>query len=174
MTYVIEKLNLGWSPEQISGKIVHDIPGYSISHEAIYQFIYDSKTIKNMDLRFCLACSHRKCLERGHARNHQKPHIAERLSIKEYPVYVHERRELGHWEVDTVILCRSTPSLAVALERFSRKTHIAKLAAKTASELRVALNSRLSRHSKHMRETITYDNGSENVQHLVINKILGT
>ena len=27
----------GWSPEQISGRISHDLPGHSISHEAIYQ-----------------------------------------------------------------------------------------------------------------------------------------
>ncbi len=35
--YVIEKLQLRWSPEQIAGRLSIDMPHYSISHEAIYQ-----------------------------------------------------------------------------------------------------------------------------------------
>ena len=174
MNYVIKKLHLGWSPEQIAGRISHDIPGYSISHEAIYQFVYDRDTIKHMDLRPCLARRHRKRLEQGHSRKHQKPHIPERLSITERPICVNDRREPGHWEVDTMVSRHSAPSLGVALERLSRKTHIATLAAKTARELRVSLNRRLSRHPSHMRKTITYDNGPENVEHVLVNKTLGT
>lgn len=37
--YVIEKLKLRWSPEQISGKLKEE-HGHKVSHEAIYQFIY--------------------------------------------------------------------------------------------------------------------------------------
>jgi len=174
MAYVIEKLHLDLSPEQIAGRISRDIPGCSISHEAIYQFIYDRDTIKHMDLRPCLLRRHRKRLERGHSRKHQKSHIPERLSITERPASVNDRREPGHWEVDTMVSRQSAPSLGVTLERLSRKTHIAKLAAKTAKELRLALNRRLSRHPDHMRKTITYDNGPENVEHVLVNKALGT
>ena len=39
--YVIQKLKLRWSPEQIAGRLPQDYPGLSISHEAIYQYIYD-------------------------------------------------------------------------------------------------------------------------------------
>jgi len=38
--YVTAKLRLGWSPEQISGRIKREMPGQRISHEAIYQWIY--------------------------------------------------------------------------------------------------------------------------------------
>lgn len=34
--YVREKLKIGWSPEQIAGRISVDIPEVTISHEAIY------------------------------------------------------------------------------------------------------------------------------------------
>ena len=34
-SYVIETIRRGWSPEQISGRISRDLPGHSISHEAI-------------------------------------------------------------------------------------------------------------------------------------------
>src|SRR3990170_3246470 len=34
--YVQEKLTIDWSPEIIAGRIRKDLPGLSISHEAIY------------------------------------------------------------------------------------------------------------------------------------------
>jgi IS30 family transposase len=127
-----------------------------------------------MDLRPCLLRRHRKRLERGHLRKHQKSYIPERLSITERPASVNDRCEPGHWEVDTMVSRQSAPSLGVVLERLSRKTHIAKLAAKTAKDLRLALTRRLGRHPDNMRKTITYDNGSENVEHVLVNKTLGT
>ena len=41
--YVLEKLNLHWSPEQISGRLEKDHQDLSISHETIYQFIWQDK-----------------------------------------------------------------------------------------------------------------------------------
>ena len=174
MYYVIEKLHSGWSPEQIAGRIRHELPGQSVSHEAIYQFIYDKETLKDMDLRPCLPRRHRKRLPRGHSRKHRNLHIPQRFSIKERPLYINERLEFGHWEVDTMISRQSASSLAVALERLSRRLHIAKLPVQSAKNLRTALNRRLGRHPTHLRKSITYDNGSENVEHTLINKNLGT
>ena len=37
--YVVQKLKIRWSPEQIAGRLPLDYPGLSISHEAIYQYI---------------------------------------------------------------------------------------------------------------------------------------
>lgn len=174
IAYIIAKLQFGWSPEQIAGRMPQDLPGYSISHEAIYQFIYNRETLKYIDFRRCLSRHHRKRLPRRHSRKHRKLHIPQRVPIAERPVYVNERQEPGHWEVDTMISRQSAPALCVALERLSRKVHIAKLAEKTARELRIALNLRLSRYPEYMRKTITYDNGSENVQHTLVNRVLGT
>ena len=38
--HVIQQLKTGWSPEQIAGTLSQYLPGWSISYEAIYQFIY--------------------------------------------------------------------------------------------------------------------------------------
>ena len=38
--YVITHLKRDWSPEQIAGRLPVVHPGFRISHEAIYQFIY--------------------------------------------------------------------------------------------------------------------------------------
>jgi IS30 family transposase len=174
MNYVITKLRLGWTPEQIAGRIPQELPKQTISYEAIYQFIYDKETLSNIDLRPYLPRRHRKRLPRGHSRKHRKLHIPQRISIKERPVHINERLEFGHWEVDTVISRQSTSSLAVALERVSRRVHIAKLPAKSARNLRISLNRRLGSHPTHLRKSITYDNGSENVEHGLVNKTLGT
>jgi IS30 family transposase len=174
MNYVMNNLVLGLSPEQIAGRIPHDIPGYSISHEAIYQFIYAKETLNYMDLRPCLLRRHQRRLHRGYSRKHKKTHIPERLSIQKRPTSINDRVQPGHWEVDTMIARTSTPSLAIALERTSRYLQITKLTAKTAPELRRALIHRLSRYPDHMKKTITYDNGSENVEHVLVNKALGT
>src|SRR3989338_9116208 len=52
--YVEEKLQLGWSPELISGRIKIEHHGYSISYEAIYQYIYHDETPNREDLIRCL------------------------------------------------------------------------------------------------------------------------
>src|SRR3989344_6066740 len=65
-TYVVQKLKLGWSPEQISIRLPIDHRGLSISPEAIYQYVYaqvrrgGSGTMKNgrEDLRPYLARRH--------------------------------------------------------------------------------------------------------------------
>jgi len=80
----------------------------------------------------------------------------------------------GYCEVDTMISRQSALLLAVAFERYSQHPHIASLPTKSARELRIALNRRLGQHPKHLPKSIIYDNGSEDVEHMLINKILST
>ena len=42
--YVEKYIRLGWSPELISGRLTIEHPELSISHEAIYQWIYHDAT----------------------------------------------------------------------------------------------------------------------------------
>jgi IS30 family transposase len=51
---------------------------------------------------------------------------------------------------------------------------MAKLKTKSARAMSIALTRRLSRYPTQLRLSITYDNGSENAEHLRTNKILGT
>lgn len=173
--YVIAKLKLGWSPEQISGKIRKKYPERSVSHEAIYQYIYDKETRKRVNLAVYLPRAHKKRKLFGQGHHHKnKLHIPRRVSIDERPKHVAKRVQAGHWEADTVISRQSKKALAVTLERKSRMIHIDKLAAKKSRKLVKAMTGRLNRYPKELRRTITYDNGSENVEHERINKILGT
>ncbi len=168
--YVGEKLQLGWSPEQISGRITIEYPGVEISHEAIYHYIYEDAP----QWIYYLSRSHRKRHRRGHSRKHRRSHIPNRVSIDKRPKYIEKRIQAGHWETDTVVSRRSKAALMVLTERKSRFTKLTMLLQKTAKGTRININRRLGHHPLHMRRTITYDNGSENTEHEKVNQTLGT
>jgi IS30 family transposase len=172
--YVRRKLKLGWSPEQIAGRLGIDSPGLSISHEAIYQYLYDNRVRRSEDLVPCLARAHRRRQLKDHRHTHKSLHIPQRISINDRPASVETRSEFGHWETDSVISRQSPAALNVIVERKSRFTIITKLTQKSAQQTRTALTRTLSRFPRHARRTITYDNGSENVEHLRANMVLGT
>jgi len=172
--YIMKKLKLKWSPELIAGRLPMDRPGLHISHEAIYQFIYDKETHKKYDLVKYLTRAHKKRKLKTHSHRHKNLHIPRWISIKERPQEANMRIQPGHWEADTIISRRSKVSLGIILERVSRRIHIAKLPAKTAAYFRAALTRRLSRYPQYLRLSITYDNGCENVEHEYTNKVLGT
>jgi IS30 family transposase len=172
--YIMKKLKAKWSPELIAGRLSKDHPCVSISHEAIYQFIYDKNTRKEHNLVSYLTRAHKRRTLRTHSHRHKSLHIPRRVSIKERPTKINTRLEPGHWEADTLISRKSKAALAIALERSSRFIRLAKLPAKTSHNFKNALNRRLSRYPHHLRRTITYDNGCENVEHEYTNKVLGT
>ena len=168
--YVEKHIHLGWSPELISGRLTIEHPELSISHEAIYQWIYHEATF----LIDFLVRGHRRRKHRGYSRKHKKSHIPERISIRERPDAVLKRRQVGHWESDTMSCRKSYQAVQVSVERKTRYAKLAKLKAKTARAMSVALTRRLSRYPDRLRRSITYDNGPENAEHMRTNQILGT
>ena len=172
--YVIRKLKQGWSPEQISGKLKQTHSQLRISHEAIYQFVYDKETLKTMNLKTYLTRANRIRRPRGHSNKHKDLHIPRRVSIDQKPKHIDKRKHIGHWESDTMISRSSKASLVVLLERKARYTKLAKIKAKQARDVSNAINRRLGRLPSHARKTITYDNGSENIEHERTNRILDT
>ena len=175
--YIMKKLKLKWSPELISGRLAlehPEDPELHISHEAIYQFIYNKSTRTEHNLVPYLARAHKRRRLRTHSHRHKNLHIPQRVSIKERPPEAQSRIQPGHWEADTLISRNSKAALAVALERTTRYLHLAKLPAKTSQSLRYALTRRLSRYPQALLRSITYDKGCENVEQEYINKVLGT
>ena len=172
--YVIAKLRQGWSPEIIAGRISQDLPGCSVSHEAIYQFVYALRTRKEYNLVPHLVRAHKRRHRFGHSHHHSRSHIPNRTPIDQRPAAVENRLQPGHWEVDTVTSRESKVALVVCLERSSRMLHISKLLGKRSRLLVSAVARQLHHYPAHLRRTITYDNGSENVDHDRLNAILGT
>jgi IS30 family transposase len=168
--YVEKRLRLGWSPELIAGRLAIDRPGQAVSHEAIYQWVYEEAT----HLILSLVRAHRKRKHRGYSRRHKTSHIPERTSIQERPEAILKRLHIGHWETDTISCRKSYQAVQVTVERKARYAKVAKLKTKSARAMSIALTRRLSRYPTGLRLSITYDNGPENAEHIRTNKILGT
>src|SRR4030065_409686 len=161
-TYVKEKLALGWSPELIAGRITIDYPGHSISHEAIYQYIYHPQTEDRLEMIKSLRRGHRKRKKKGICRKERKTKIPNRVSIDARPKSVDSRLIFGHWEGDSLVSRKSSAALHSMTERKSRLLLLTKLSRKGAEETKDAIIRRLHALPPSMRRTLTLDNGTEN------------
>ncbi len=79
--YVKRHLRLGWSPEQIAGRMHQRHPSLSICVESIYRYIYDHKTRCQENFVPYLVRAHRRRLLRGHRHTHRVPHIQTNLNL---------------------------------------------------------------------------------------------
>ncbi len=174
VSYVRTKLELGWSPEQISGRISIDHPGLSISHEAIYQYIYHPRTEGREELIGYLRRGHRKRKRKGVGRKERKTKIPNRIPIEERPASADSRSRFGHWEGDSLVSRKSLAALNTLVERKSRLLFITKLERKSAVHASGAVIRRLQGLPEGARRTLTLDNGTENTRHQAITEAIGT
>lgn len=156
-----------WSPEVIAGtlSIVH--PGYSISHEAIYQYIYARKVkSRKMHLEQYLTLKRHKRMKQNGRSVQRCSKIPEAVSIDLRPKIIEKRHQIGHWETDNVIGKQTdTSALSVTVERVTRFTLMSKLSNRTTAVKTAAVINRLEPFSQDFKRTITADNGAENTNH---------
>ena len=174
ISYVREKLDLDWSPEIIANKMAQDIRGASISHEAIYQYIYHPKTQDREVLIGQLVRAHKKRKKKCIGRKERKTKIPNRISINERPNSVDNRSRYGHWEGDSIISRKSLPALNSLVERKSRYTLLTLLNRKTAEQTTQAVIKKLGVLPEKARQSLTFDNGTENSGHEEITETIGT
>lgn len=164
-TYVVKKLKLRWSPEQIAGRMSVDI-GEHISHEAIYQYIYYQVhrngygyvKLGKVDLRQYLRRRRKRRIHKG-LRNTHKIQRFSGCSIENRPKIVDRRTRIGDWETDTVESRKGNAGVNTLLERKSGLFFITKLYGQDSGATTTAIVQRLQYLPVH---TITFDNGSEN------------
>jgi IS30 family transposase len=113
-TSVIDKLEKGWSPEQIDGRMKFENGNKCIiSYHTIYRSI--DLGILPKQLRLCLRIKHVK--NRQRRSDDKRGKVQDRISIHERPEDVETRKELGHWESDTVLGKRGTGCIGTHVER---------------------------------------------------------
>jgi IS30 family transposase len=94
--------------------------------------------------------------------------------IDKRPDYINLRSRIGHWEIDTAISRKSKATIMVLVERRTRYVVIKKLKAKTAYFMHNSAITSLKNLSVKLRESLTYNNGTENALHELTNQALGT
>lgn len=161
----------GWTPELIAGRLKAEGAGETVSHEAIYQYVYAEAPHLSVHLP-----RHRRTRRpRGYTRKHGKVLIPDRVGVEERPQEADDRKEFGHWESDSMASARSSlAALNVLAERTSRFSFLSKMKQKSAPETSDAVIGRMEGLPASSRRSITYDNGTENVEHERINRRLET
>lgn len=168
--YVEAKMKLHWSPEQIAGRILIDCPGFEISHEAIYQYVYE----KAWELFRYLPRKHKRRRLRFNYRKPKHLAIPGRVFIGGRPEEINQRLVFGHWEADSMVSRANSVSLHILLERKSRYVKITKMLCNSSRSVRDAILRRLAPLPSSFRLSLTYDNGTENFEHRTINRELQT
>ena len=160
-------LQRGLSPEQIAGRLRVEQGATVVNHETIYRFVYGSPLGRQEKLYQYLRRGKKKRTRRQGRRSQVSP-IAHRLFIDARPPAVALRREIGHWESDSLLFSHDQ-ALNVLVERLSRFTVVTRLRSKTAQDTCHALVARLAQlpHS-----SVTADNGSENANHVLVSQAL--
>jgi len=165
-TLVLERLALGWSPEQIAGRLAREAGEPIISHESIYRFIY-AQIRRTNDFTWRRYLPRAKFKRGLRARKGGSPaiHISERVALSERPASAADRVEPGHWEGDLMSFSAYGQILLTAHERTSRLLAIRRQPTKHADPVANALKAWLKDLPPHLRRTITFDNGTEFASH---------
>ena len=161
---VRDGLAMGWSPEQIAGRLALEHARTIISHESIYRFVYHRTAQKDYWNRLLPRRKHRR--GRPGRRGGSSVHfIRHRVSIRARSNAANARAEPGHWEGDLMLFRTRGHGVLAVLERVSRLVRILPQPSKTARRVRAGLARLLRPIPARLRRSIAFDNGSEFALH---------
>lgn len=170
---VLELLKRGLSPEAVAGRLAFEKGKRVISHETIYRFIYAQiARTKNYAWRRYLPRAKTKRGYRGRKGGSSTVLISGRVPIAERPASFADRSNAGHWEADSMQFFDYKTLLALH-ERSSRLTWLHPQPTKQAAGVAKAIQSLLAPLPEALRQSITFDNGTEFAQHQVLRQSLG-
>ncbi len=173
-TVVLDGLACGWSPEQVVGRLARQRGAPVISHESIYRFVYAQLRRTNEGRWRCyLPKAKFKRGRRGRKGGSPARFIRDRVSIAQRPNSVQHRHSPGHWEADLMLFATYGQAILVAHERQSRLLLLAKQPSKAAQPTAEQLHAWLEPLPNALRQTITFDNGTEFALHHQLNTQLG-
>lgn len=167
---VFSGLNVGWSPEQIAGRLKlapasdqeHSL---RVSHETIYSAIY---AVPRGALRTELV----KMLRQSRAGRRTRARgtsrftgVQEMTPIALRPPEVCARIVPGHWEGDLIKGAANGSAVGTLVERTSRFVMLVKLEGAGALSVLDGFTRRLRTVPESLRKTMTYDQGTEMALH---------
>jgi IS30 family transposase len=146
-----------WIPEQVCGHLARS-GLLSISHETIYRHIWRDKRAGG--LLYTHLRGARKQRRKRYGSYDSRGKLAGKRPISERPASVETRRQVGHWEIDTVMGTGSRDCIVTLVERKTGLLLIGKLRDRTTESLNRRVIGLINRHEGAF-ETITSDNGTE-------------
>jgi IS30 family transposase len=166
---VVTRLELNWSPQQISRFLKEEYPGkpeMQVSHETIYLSLYvQGRGALRKELTSHLRRRHQIRQPRKHeATNRGK--IKDMINISQRSADAADRAVPGHWEGDLLYGTR-TNAIGTLVERSSRFVMLFKLPSGiNAESARIGLTQKILTLPENLRRSLAWDQGREMKQHV--------
>src|SRR2546428_10104291 len=166
---VVARLELNWSPQQISRYLKEEYPRHplmQVSHETIYLSLY-------IQGRGLLRKELVKHLRRGHLIRQPKKHvrpgegrIKDMVMISQPPAEAADRAVPGQWEGD-LLLGTQTNAIGTLVERSTRFVMLFKLPSGiNAESARLGLTQKILTLPENLRRSLAWDQGRVMIQHV--------
>lgn len=166
---VASRLARDWSPEQIAHWLrlrFGDDNGMRVSHETIYQtlFLQARGALKKELMAHLRSGQRTRRRKKATTQAHLRGQIVDAVSIRERPAEVEDRAVPGHWEGD-LLAVGGNGWIATLVERQSRFTMLVKLKGKDTRSVVKALARKMRRLPAELRQSLTWDRGTELARH---------
>ena len=155
--YILEKLKLSWTPDEISGRMRREKRPFYACPETIYKLIY-SREGRDLNL-FKYLKRKQKTRYFRHSKRPVEPRVAPGASVHDRPKTIENRRHFGHFEGD-LVHCQNG-NITTLLERKTRKTFLRKNDSKHSDLIISGIAKTLNVLPPKMRQSMSIDQGKE-------------
>lgn len=166
--YVMEKMNLRWSPDQIAGRAKRDKEPFCISFPTIYRAIDSGILPPQLKKIMRFKWNHKKC--KG---TDNRGKIPDTTPISERPAGAENRSRYGHWESDTVLGMRKTGCFGTHVERKSGYLVAFRIDDRQDNAFNYATIKAFSSIPEKLKKSFTVDNGKEFAAHKTLAEATG-
>ena len=163
------KLELRWSPAQISAWLRRTYPGdreMYVAPETIYQSLFvQGRGALRKELAVCLRTGRAARRPRSRLALDSRGRIPAMISISERPAEVADRAVPGHWEGDLIIGKGQHSAVGTLVERSTRFLMLLRVESRTAETVRAAITRQVLTLPAALRRSLTWDQGKEMAEH---------
>lgn len=164
-----------WSPQQIAARLrdMHpDDPDRQVSHETIYTAIYAHP--RGSLKKAMVDALRQEKPSRGRRRTTAATgsFVPEALRIVHRPEVIAERKLPGHWEGDLIKGAFNRSCVGTLVERKTRFVVLCRMDGCTAQDALKGFTRQMKKLPAFLRESLTYDRGSELACHAELSKRL--
>jgi transposase, IS30 family len=169
---VFAQIRLGWSPQQISGRLKRMDEPQTVAHETIYRAIY---VLPRGELRkelIGLLRQGRKLRRPRSQGRDRRGRLPGMVSVHERPAAVLTRELPGDWEGDLIKGAGNASCVGTLAERKTRFVILTRMKDGSADAALASFSRGLSRVPQALRVSLTYDQGKEMARHADLAKRL--
>ncbi len=162
---IVRLLKQYWSPEQIANSV-------GVSHSTVYRWLWSQSKAFIASLQKYLR--HKKLRRKyGTKRREKQRELLKKRWINTRPTTIDDRVNYGHWEGDTVQGNNRSGYFVTLVERKSGYALVGHIPNKTKEAFRECSEQLLAPLPRHLKRTITLDNGTEMNDYEVLEKKTG-